>query len=64
MRRETADAEQRAAQLEMELQRLTTAQKEREDDLERRMDALNRQHPCHSAFAMFSGRLADARVSA
>ena len=42
VRRETADAEQRAAQLEAELQRLTRAQKEREDDLERKMDALNR----------------------
>lgn len=45
VRRETADAEQRAAQLEMELKRLTAAQKEREDDLERKMDALNRQPP-------------------
>ena len=43
MRRETADAEQRAAQLEAELQRLTAAQKEREGDLEAKMDALNRQ---------------------
>ena len=45
VRRETADAEQRAAQLEAELQRLTRAQKEREDDLERKMDALNRLPP-------------------
>ncbi len=43
VRRETADAEQRAGQLEAELQRLTRAQKEREDDLERKMDALNRR---------------------
>ena len=49
VRRETADAEQRAGQLEAELQRLTSAQKEREDDLERKMDALNRRviaRPC------------------
>ena len=45
VRRETADAEQRAAQLEAELQRLMRAQKEREDDLERKMDVLNRQSP-------------------
>ena len=45
MRRETADAEQRAAQLEAELQRIIQAQRDREDDLDRKMDALNRHCP-------------------
>lgn len=55
MRREAADAEQRAAQLEAELRRLAAAQKEREDDLERKMDGLNRRahsshtHACNSS---------------
>ena len=42
MRRETADAEQRAAQLEAELQRMIRAHTEREEDLDRKMDSLNR----------------------
>ena len=42
MRRETADAEQRAAQLEAELQRMIRAHTEREEDLDRKMDNLNR----------------------
>lgn len=42
MRRETADAEQRAAQLEAELQRMIAAHTEREEDLDRKMDNLNR----------------------
>ena len=45
VRRETADAEQRAAQLEAELQRIIQAQRDREDDLDRKMDALNRHCP-------------------
>ena len=42
VRRETADAEQRAAQLEAELQRMIAAHTEREEDLDRKMDNLNR----------------------
>ena len=42
VRRETADAERRAAQLEAELQRMTQAHNEREEDLDRKMDNLNR----------------------
>jgi len=45
VRRETADAEQRAAQLEAELQRIIQARRDREDDLDRKMDALNRHCP-------------------
>ena len=43
MRRETADAEQRAAQLEAELQRMVRAHAEREEDLDAKMDHLNRR---------------------
>ena len=43
MRRETADAEQRAGQLEAELQRMIQAHTEREEDLDRKMDNLNRR---------------------
>lgn len=43
VRRETADAEQRSRQLQDELQRMIKAHRDREEDLDRKMDALNRQ---------------------